>query len=63
MTLTEFILFKSKLDAVRFVALSVVKKPLVEVIDVASTMVEVIAVPLAEVKNNGPVRVPPASGR
>lgn len=52
-----------KLEAVRLVALSVVKKPLVEVMDVAKRIVEVMAVPEAEVKNNGPVRVPPASGR
>ncbi len=62
-TLTEFILFKSKLDAAKFVALSVVKKPLVEVIDVARTIVEVTAVPEAEVKKSGPVSVPPANGR
>ena len=40
-----------------------VKKPLVEVIEVANKIVDVIAVPLALVKNNGPVSVPPTKGK
>ena len=52
-----------KLDTERLVAFKVVKKPLVEVIEVASKIVDVMAVPEAEVKNNGPARVPPANGR
>lgn len=57
------ILVGLKFDALKFVALSVVKKPLVEVIEVASKIVDVMAVPEAEVKNSGPARVPPARGR
>lgn len=56
------------LVAVRFVTVSlvearVVKNALVDVTEVARNTVEVMAVPEAEVKYNGPVSVPPASGR
>lgn len=49
--------------AVSFVDTSVVNDALVDVTDVARKTVEVMAVPEAEVKNNGPVSVPPASGK
>jgi hypothetical protein len=62
-TLVELMLPGFKLDTERLVAFKVVKKPLVEVIEVARTMVDVTAVPEAEVKNNGPAKVPPARGR
>lgn len=52
-----------KLVVARLVVLSVAKKPLVEVILVASKIVDVTAVPDAEVKVRGPARVPPARGK
>lgn len=61
--LVEVMLAAEILVGVKFVALNVVKKPLVDVMLVASKIVEVIAVPEALVKNNGPVKVPPARGR
>lgn len=47
----------------KLVLAKVVKKALVDVTDVAKKTVDVIAVPLALVKNNGPVSVPPAKGK
>lgn len=51
------------LTATRLVSDTFVKKPLVDVIEVANKIVDVMAVPLALVKNNGPVSVPPIRGR
>lgn len=69
----KVILVKLALVLVRFVVLifegekfevvRLVKNALVEVMLVAKNTVDVMAVPLAVVKNSGPVRVPPASGK
>lgn len=61
--LVEVILTASMLLGLKLLATRLVKKPLVEVIDVAIKIVDVMAVPLAEVNTNGPAKVPPASGR
>lgn len=51
------------LEGLKLVAAKVVKDALVDVIEVAKKRVEVMAVPEAEVKYNGPVSVPPAKGK
>ena len=61
--LTASTLAGLKFVAEKLVTFSVVKKPLVEVMEVAITIVEVTAVPDALVNMSGPVKVPPASGR
>ncbi len=61
--LVEVILTANMLLGLKLLAARLVKKPLVEVIDVAIKIVEVMAVPLAEANTNGPARVPPTNGR
>ena len=61
--LTANTLLGLKLAAVRLVVSKDVKNPLVEVMEVAITIVDVMAVPEAVVNVRPPLSVPPAKGR